>query len=67
MADNTTDDEADAIAKHIAKHGVTRVGYMVSTPVWEPKRLKGLTWGKGADGKPQRPKKVHSIKRAVKR
>lgn len=66
IADRISDDEAEAISKYIAEHGVTRFGYMVSTPVWESKRLKGLTWGKGVEGKPQRPKKVQPIKRSLK-
>lgn len=66
MPDHITDDEAEAIANHIAKHGVTRVDYMVATPVPEPKRLRGLVWGKGTGGKPHQPKKVRPVKRIVK-
>jgi hypothetical protein len=66
MADELTEEEKDAIARHIAEKGVKRVGYLVEAPLWEPQRLAGLKWGKGLDGKLKPPKKVRPLKRVVK-
>lgn len=66
MADELTQEERDAISRHIAEKGVKRVGYLVEAPLYTPKRLTGLKWGKGIDGAPKPPKRVRPLKRVIK-
>lgn len=60
MPDYITKDEAEAIAKHIAKHGVTKIKYLTVLPVETGRPI--TVWGKGKGRK-----RVSPVKRVVNR